>query len=106
MFRGYVEVNIGGKVRPLKFGMNQLALFSQKINKPLDQIVFGVTELRELVWSGLCSAARSAGEKFEHDEWDVGDWLDEIEPAELQKILDAVTASLPEEDQSKKKAVQ
>jgi len=39
------------------------------------------------------------------DEWEVGEWIDELPDEDLQKIIDSFTNSLPkgEGDSSKKK---
>lgn len=54
--RGYVEVELGGEVRRLKYDLNALAELEDALGYPVTQLRddrIGVRELRALVWAGL-----------------------------------------------------
>ena len=101
IFRGEVEVSIGGRSRLVKFGTNQLALFTQKHNLQLSEVSFGMEHIRDLIWSGLVAGAKMRKEDIDFDEWQVGEWIDEMEEAEFNKIIDAFNNSMPEKGESK-----
>lgn len=101
LFRGEVEVSIGGKPRLVKFGTNQLAIFTQRHNIALADVSFGMEQLRDLIWSGLVAGAKKNKEEVDFDEWTVGEWMDEMEEAEFNKILDAFNNSMPTPGDSK-----
>lgn len=104
LFRGEVEVELGGEKRLIKFGLNQLALFTEKTGKSLDEVSFGVADLRLLIWSALYAGAKKQGKPFDIDEWTVGDWLDEIQQEDFDLIMKTITESMPESDTKKKPA--
>ena len=97
-FRGEAEVHIGGEPRPIKFGTNQLAIYTQKHKIDLDGVNFGMAEFRDLLWSALVAGARKYGKPAEFDEWQVGEWMDEMDPAEFQKVIDCFNASMPKSE--------
>jgi len=105
ILRGEIEVSIGGKPRLVKFGTNQLAIFTQMHRVDLSEADFGMHHLRDLIYSALVAGAKKQKETVDFDEWEVGEWIDELPDEELQKIIDSFTNSLPkgEGDSSKKK---
>jgi len=105
ILRGEIEVSIGGKPRLVKFGTNQLAIFTQMHGQDLSEADFGMHNLRDLVYSALVAGAKNQKQPVDFDEWTVGEWLDELPDEDLQKIVDSFTNSLPkgEGDDSKKK---
>jgi len=105
ILRGEVEVSIGGKPRLLKFGTNQLAIFTQMHKVDLSEADFGMHHLRDLIYSALVAGAKKNKEAIEFDEWEVGEWIDEMEEGNLEKIIEGFTNSMPkgEGDSSKKK---
>ncbi len=105
ILRGEIEVSIGGKPRLVKFGTNQLAIFTQMHKVDLSEADFGMHHLRDLIYSALVAGAKKKKETVDFDEWEVGEWIDELPDEELQKIVDSFTNSLPqgEADSSKKK---
>jgi len=105
ILRGEVEVSIGGKPRLLKFGTNQLAIFTQMHKVDLSEADFGMHHLRDLIYSALVAGAKKKKEAVEFDEWEVGEWIDDLPDEDLQKIVDSFTNSLPkgEGDDTKKK---
>jgi len=105
ILRGEIEVSIGGKPRLVKFGTNQLAIFTQMHKVDLSEADFGMHHLRDLIYSALVAGAKKQKQEVDFDEWEVGEWIDELPDEELQKIVDSFTNSLPkgEGDDSKKK---
>ncbi len=103
LFRGEIEVEIGGKSRLIKFGTNQLAIFTQKHKINLSQVDFGMAHLRDLVWSGLVAGAKKKGEEVDFDEWQVGDWIDEMPEGGIEAIMEAFQNAMPKEGESKGK---
>ncbi len=105
ILRGEIEVSIGGKPRLVKFGTNQLAIFTQMHKVDLSEADFGMHHLRDLIYSALVAGAKKKKETVDFDEWEVGEWIDELPDEDLQKIIDSFTNSLPkgEGDDSKKK---
>lgn len=105
ILRGEVEVSIGGKPRLLKFGTNQLAIFTQMHKVDLSEADFGMHHLRDLIYSALVAGAKKQKQDVDFDEWEVGEWIDDLPDEDLQKIVDSFTNSLPkgEGDDTKKK---
>ena len=105
--RGITEIKIGGKLRPIKFGTNSTALlceirgitlndmglmFSEERIKN-NEITGG--EIRDMIYAGLVSAARSKKIEIDFDQYQVGDWIDEIDPNELVKAFEVMGESQP-----------
>lgn len=106
LFRAEVEVPIGGKTRLFKFGINQLAIYSEKHNLNLSELEMGMSQIRDLFWSALVAGARKNKEEIDFDEWDVGEWIDDMEQSDFDKVVSAMNQSMPEQDgksDSKKK---
>lgn len=115
--RGYTEVVIGGKKRPVKFGTNQTILFCQQRgitlkqyaetfdSKRLKALDIDPAIMRDLYWSALVDGARykKTGEEITPD--DVGDWMDtsanDVGEQILEAYLDRARADM--EDEAKKK---
>lgn len=57
--------------------------------------------IRDLIWSGLVAGSKMRKETIDFDEWTVGEWIDEMEEAEFNKIIDAFNNSMPEAGESK-----
>lgn len=105
ILRGEIEVSIGGKPRLIKFGLNQMAIYTDKHNIALSDIQgFSVSQVRDLVWSGLVAGARKKGEPIDFDEWQVGDWIEDMPQSDFDKVMEAFQNSMPEgEGEAKKK---
>lgn len=90
-----VFVQVGDDSKPVRFGFNALADFCDAAGlsladlQALDLTALGLRELLALYWAGFKDGARKEGEPFAESIEDVGDWMDEIEDAESQKILEA-----------------
>ena len=103
ILRGEVEVSIGGKPRLVKFGLNQMAIYTEKHNVELADVSFNVSQIRDLVWSALVAGARKRGESVDFDEWQVGDWIEEMEQDEFDNIMKAFQNSIPSDGEESKK---
>lgn len=94
-FRGETEINIGGEKRLVKFNLNATATFCEVTGKPLHEITFHVGDVRDLLWAGLKEGARIQGKPFDVDNYTVGDWIDDMEQAEFEKVNNALLNSNP-----------
>jgi hypothetical protein len=105
IFRGEIEVAIGGRNRLIKFGTNQLAIYTAKHKIDPSDVAFGMDQFRDLIWSGLVAGAKKKKQEVDFDEWDVGDWIDELSEEKLTEILEVFNNSMPsdEGDDSPKK---
>lgn len=106
IFRGEVEVEIGGEKRLIKFGTNASAKFCEMHGKDLHEIQIHKGTIRDLIYAGLFAGAKKQKKEVTFDEYDVGDWLDEIPQEEANRIEQAMINSAPdvtESDDTKKK---
>jgi len=111
--RGFTEIKIGGKKRPLHFGTNQTIKFceAQGITLNQQEEVYAKmstgeitgSEVRDLIWSALDDGARIKKIERDFDAETVGDWMDDADQSEMVKAFSALTDSLPKGG-SKKKA--
>jgi hypothetical protein len=97
--RGYYTLEIGGKKRTLHFSMNFWANFTDMLNISLAEIgdVFSngisIKGLRTLIYSGLLAYDQENKKEIDYDEFDIGNWLEDIETTEIEKIVVAMTES-------------
>ena len=97
--RGYYTLEIGGKKRTLHFSMNFWANFTDMLNISLAEIgdVFSngisIKGLRALIYSGLLAYDQENKKEIDYNEFDVGNWLEDIEATEIEKIVLAMTES-------------
>lgn len=105
-------MKIGNKERSVKFGLNQSILYCElrgisitQMNADFSRLVAGGngSEIRDLIWSALKDGARFNKEEFDHDNFDVGDWMETIEEGELAKFLDELVESMPKSKKVTKK---
>lgn len=102
---GFKEYEIGGQVRPFKFGTNATALYLEHRGEKLkdfnksfsleafrDMEITGA-ETRDLIWACLQDGARIKGEDRDFDVYDVGDWIDEAGSEIVQDMLSVVYSS-------------
>ena len=93
-FRGFVEIEIGGKKRPLKFNMNALASLSDRHNIPLSVIskfdtdTMTISHIRTLVWAGLVEGYRVSGLPVDFTIEDVGEWITDTGIAVVNQVFD------------------
>jgi len=108
-------MKIGGEERLIKIGLNQSILYCDlrkisitEMNADLAKLSNGTgAELRDLIWSALKDGARVSGTEFKYTEYDVGDWIEELDPSELGEFMKALINSMPKskgKSKSKKKA--
>lgn len=81
----YIEIEIGGKLRGLKFNQGALIMFQGKVDK--DNYVG--TAGYGLVWAGLKSNAYVKGEEFTESFETVCDWVDLLSPETLTSIMNS-----------------
>lgn len=104
ILRGEIEVELGGRKRLVKFGLNQMAIYTQKHRIDLSEMTtIGVAEIRDLIWSGLVAGAKKNGEEIDFDEWQVGDWLEEMEQTEYDAVMQTFQKAMPSGDGDAKK---
>ncbi len=99
-----VQINIGGKLRPFKFGFNAIDIFCRE--RKIGIAEFGeriaaigkggatIGELRDIIYAGLAGGALSSNESIGFTSVQVGDWLDELPEGELAKIMEAISHSV------------
>lgn len=97
--RGYYTLTIGGQKRTMHFSMNFWSAFTDELNVPLDKIgeVFesgiSLSGIRALVYAGLLAYDQEEGNDIDYNLYKVGSWLDEMNAAELEKIIAAMLES-------------
>ena len=110
-------MKIGGKDRPIKFGVNQSIEYCElrkcsitQMNKDITNLGNGngdLSVMRDFIWSALKEGARRKGEDFKYTTYDVGDWLEDFSETEMTEFFEELVASMPkveEKDMGKKKA--
>lgn len=97
--RGYYTLTIGGQKRTMHFSMNFWSAFTDELNVPLDKIgeVFesgiSLSGIRALVYAGLLAYDQEEGNDIDYNLFKVGSWLDDMNAAELEKIIAAMLES-------------
>ncbi len=98
------KVKIGGKLRPVKFGMNALRIYSEKTNSTLADLMnisgMSITNMIMLVFVGLQEGARKEKQEFDFIIDDVSDWLDD-DFGIVNEIMDIFVESFPNIKESK-----
>jgi len=105
------NIEIGGKLRPFKFGFNAIDIFCRErkisiaeFGERIAQISKGsatIGELRDIIYAGLAGGALSSNEAIGFTCFQVGDWLDELPEGELAKIMNAISHSVSASDKKK-----
>lgn len=108
--KGLTTINIGGKERPIKFGLQQSITYCEmrgitisEMQDELSKLVSGDgtgAEIRDLLYSALKDGARVKKLNDEFEAADVADWIEEIDPDELKKAFSVMGESMPDEDLS------
>jgi hypothetical protein len=104
------EINIGGQLRPLKFGMIALYAYEKRTGRNAEQDFakqsYGagnITLLVDITYSGLECGYRTQKKEIDFDEFTVADWLSE--PGVIENVIEAMYKSLPTaEDGDEKKS--
>jgi len=97
--RGYYTLNIGGKSRSMHFSMNFWANFTDLLGITLDKVgkLFesgvSITALRSLIYSAILAYDQEQKNVIDYDEYDVGNWLEDINAEEIEKIIGAMGES-------------
>ena len=88
-----IHINIGGKSRPVRFGWNATADFSDAAGLSLADLnelsdkTLSIRKLTIMVWAGLKDGARKEKQDFEASVEDIGDWIDEADEPVLEQII-------------------
>ena len=98
---GETNIEIGGKLRKAKFGTNQSAEYCRVRGISMSKMQEELTSLnedngsciRDLIYSALFAGAKKAKEEIDFDNYDVGDWADEMKENDLIVLLKALTDS-------------
>ena len=95
--RGYYTLKIGGKNRTLHFSMNFWATFTDMLDISLDEIggVFekGVSlkAIITIVYAGILTYDQENKKEIDYDNFDVGNWLEDVTSEDIEKIIKAMT---------------
>ncbi len=79
----YIQIEMGGKPRGLKFNQGALIIFQSKIDK-LNAVA---TTAYALVWAGLKANAFVKEEEFTETFEQVCEWVDEMNEETISKII-------------------
>lgn len=88
---GYTEINLGGELRALKFGMGAWAIIAEERQKTLEEMFNGLSEFSFIGWvayAGLKFAALAGYTDKEPPAsvYVVLDWLDSADAETMAKI--------------------
>ena len=86
---GYMEANLGGQIRPLKFGMGAWKIISEQTGLSLDKMgEIPPSDFPALIiFAGAKQAALADNKQVDFNINNVYDWLDEITPELLEQII-------------------
>jgi len=97
--RGYYTLKIGGKNRTLHFSMNFWATFTELLGISLDELgeVFqkGVSlkAIINIIYVGILTYDQENKKEIDYDNFDVGNWLEDITAEQIEKVIQAMTES-------------
>lgn len=97
--RGYYTTKLGGRERTLHFSMNFWANFTEIMKVPLDKIgdLFSggvsISAIRALVYSAILANDQEQGNEIDYNQFKVGDWLEDMDQNELEKMIGAMMES-------------
>lgn len=105
-----IQINMGGQLRPLKFGMSALYAYEKRTGRNAEQDFSkqtsgagGITLLVDIAYSGLECGYRTQKKEIDFDEFTVADWIGE--PGVIDLVIEAMYSSLPTaEDGDEKKS--
>lgn len=83
----YIQIEIGGKLRGLKFNQMAIVILTQKI----DPVNYVATANYAMVWAGLKGSAYVKGEELDLNFEQVCDLVDTL-PQDILKLIDACLA--------------
>ena len=97
--RGFYTVKLGGKNRTLHFSMNfwsnltdVLEIKLHEIGKIFDDGV-SLNMIRAIVYSAILANEQEQGNEIDFNIYQVGAWLDDLDPEQLEGIVTAMTES-------------
>lgn len=111
---GIIIANIGGQERSLKFGTNSTARYCEVRNCDLNDYTEDLgkfilsqskdkelrkmsglqgNEVRDIIYSGLWAFDITNKRAIDYDRFDVGNWIDEAEQEEINKIFQELFSS-------------
>jgi hypothetical protein len=97
--KGYIDINIGGKKRTLHFSMNFWSEFTEQLDISLQDIGIAFENgislkgLRALIYSAILANDQENGKVVDYTIYDVGSWLDDINPEIINKVVSAMLES-------------
>lgn len=97
--RGYVEVEIGGKLRTLHFSMNFWCHFTDTLNIGLNDLDkfftkgINISTIRSLIYSGLIAYDQEERNNIDYTIYDVGSWLEDFDSEQLTKVMNTLSQS-------------
>jgi hypothetical protein len=97
--RGYYTLKIGGKNRTLHFSMNFWATFTELLEISLDELgeIFqtgvSIKAIISIVYAGILTYDQENKNEIDYDYFDVGNWLEDINAGDIEKIIQAMTES-------------
>lgn len=101
----YIQIEIGGKLRGLKFNQGAHVEIFNKIGQANNNVVFAGYAV---VWAGLKANSYVKGEEIDFTFEQVCDWVDAMKEEDLMKMTDCYKSTvkfmddLPEEKSKKK----
>lgn len=92
---GYIEAEIGGEIRPIKFGMGAWKIFTEITGKSLDDMgnINWIEFSGYIIYSGLKQAALANGKPIDFNPEKVFDWLDETSDETYKEIMRTLAES-------------
>ena len=103
---------IGGKQRTLKFNINadiefeRLHGLSGKTAEEREKIgasIGFIEYVRDAIYCALRSADLERGNTIDYNQYTVGEWITELEQAELERIVACKNDAKPQQEQTDKK---
>tara|TARA_R100000406_G_scaffold75026_1_gene55405 strand:- start:209 stop:589 length:381 start_codon:yes stop_codon:yes gene_type:complete len=97
--RGFYTVKLGGKNRTLHFSMNFWSNLTEVLEIKLHEIgkIFddgvSLNMIRAIVYSAILANEQEQGNEIDFNIYQVGAWLDDLDPEQLEGVVTAMTES-------------
>jgi hypothetical protein len=97
--RGFYAVKLGGKNRTLHFSMNFWSNLTEVLKIKLHEIgkIFddgvSLNMIRAIVYSAILANEQEQGNEVDFNIYQVGAWLDDLDPEQLEGVVAAMTES-------------
>jgi hypothetical protein len=97
--RGFYAVKLGGKNRTLHFSMNFWSNLTEVLKIKLHEIgkIFddgvSLNMIRAIVYSAILANEQEQGNEVDFNIYQVGAWLDDLDPEQLEGVVTAMTES-------------